>query len=381
MTLRWLPAACTRLRIFISYSSEDRALADEIAQTLKNEGHDVFFDKDSLPPGEEYNERIRAALRMADRCIFLVSKRSIEPGKYMLTEIDFAKAKWPVPAGRVLPVVVDSGITPRDLPVYLRSVNAITPKGSIAAEIAAAIDGSRKLNASCRLCLAAAVAGIVAVAALAAWLGLRAPSSAVEIALLPVERMHFRPRAAPPPNLLAPDAATDWIESPLTITAMSVTYNRRDRGSAVATLLREELELAIGASPARYLWAYIVDIKQERGCAEDWLCRKENVEVQTLAPSSNSRARETMFLSERPLTWRAFIDQVLGSQVNDITVTLRSQIDLTGAGDKRGMMLEAVCVIDVSGARAEFLKQFKPGENPRPTFWQPPCAAGTVGAR
>jgi hypothetical protein len=379
MTLRWLPAVCTRLRIFISYSSDNHPLADEIAQTLKNEGHDVFFDKDSLPPGEEYNERIRAALRMADRCIFLVSKRSIEPGKYMLTEIDFAKAKWPVPAGRVLPVVVDPELTPRDLPVYLRSVNAITPKGSIAAEIAGALDTSRKLNSSCRLCLAVALAGIVAVAALAAWLGVRSPASAVEIAVLPIERMHFRPRAAPPPNLLAADAPTDWIESPLTVTAMSVTYNRRDHGAAVATLLREEFELTIGTVPAKYLWAYVVDIKRERGCADDWLCRKENVEVQTLAPAGTSRPRETMFLpvSDRPLTWRTFIDQVLAGETGAITVRLRSQIDLAGAGGKREMMLEAVCALDVSGARAEFLKQFKAGENPRPTFWQPPCAALT----
>jgi hypothetical protein len=349
----------------------------------------VFFDKDSLPPGEEYNERIRAALRMADRCIFLVSKRSIEPGKYMLTEIDFAKAKWPVPAGRVLPVVVDPELTPRDLPVYLRSVNAITPKGSIAAEIAAAIDGSRKVNSSCRLCLAVALAGIVAVAALAAWLGVRSPATAVEITLLPIERMHFRPRAAPPPNLLAADAPIDWIESPLTITAMSVTYNRRDQGAAVATLLREELELTIGTSPgtspgtvpAKYLWAYVVDIKRERGCADDWLCRKENVEVLSLAPGGTSRPRETMFLpvSDRPLTWRAFIDQVLGAETGDITVRLRSQIDLAGAGGKREMMLESVCALDVSGARAEFLKQFKAGENPRPTFWQPPCTASKSG--
>jgi TIR domain len=378
MRLGWLPAACSRQRIFISYSSENHPLADEIAQTLKNEGHDVFFDKDSLPPGEEYNERIRAALRLADRCIFLVSKRSIEPGKYMLTEIDFAKAKWPVPAGRVLPVVVDPELKPRDLPVYLRSVNAITPKGSVAAELAAAIDASQKVNKTCRVCLALALAcGAVAIP-LGAWLSLQPTAAAVEIVMLPIERVHFRPRAAPPLNLLVPDAPTDWIDSPLTLTAMSVTYNRRDRSPAVANLLREEIELQLGPSPHRYVWTYVVDIKHERGCQEDWLCRKENVEVKAIEPGGTSRPRETMFLpeSDRPLAWRAFIDQVLSPQGStDIVVKVRSKIELAGAGKAREIVLEAVCALDVGAARAQFVEHFKPAENPRPTFWQPPCIA------
>jgi hypothetical protein len=383
MRIDWIPTACTRLRIFISYSSENHPLADEIAQTLKNEGHNVFFDKDSLPPGEEYNERIRSALRLADRCIFLVSKQSIEPGKYMLTEIDLAKAKWPVPAGRVLPVVIDAELKPRDLPVYLRSVNAIAPKGSIAAEIAAAIESSPRINRTCWFCLVAVLIGAASVAALGAWFGMRPAARTVEIVLLPIEKMHFRPRAAPPSNLLALEAPTDWIDSPLTVTAMSVAYNRRDQSAAVASLLREEIELRLGTSLHRYLWTYVVDIKHERGCPEDWLCRKENVEVKTLGAAGTSRPRETMFLpiSDRPLSWRAFIDAVLSPQGSaDVIVKVRSKIEETSAGKAREMVLEIACAVDLRSARAEFLKHFKAGENPRPPFWQPPCLAEEPGA-
>jgi hypothetical protein len=187
---------------------------------------------------------------------------------------------------------------------------------------------------------------------------LRPLAPAVDIVLLPIEKVHFRPRAAPPPDLLAPDAPTDWIESPLTVTAMKVTYSRRDRGGAVANLLREEIELRLGASFSRYQWSYVVDINRERGCPDDWLCRKESVEVKALGPGGTSRPRETMFLpvSDRPLTWRDYIDQVLSPQGSDvITVKLLSAIDLAGSG-KQDTVLEFVCTLDVRAARAEFLR-------------------------
>ena len=99
MLAGWLPDFCTRLNIFLSYSSEYRALAESIAQSLKNDGHQVFFDKDSLPPGGDYNERIRKAIRSSDRFLFLASRSALESGKYTLTELDFARQRWPSPVG------------------------------------------------------------------------------------------------------------------------------------------------------------------------------------------------------------------------------------------------------------------------------------------
>ena len=317
MSINWLPAACTRLRIFISYSSEHRPLADEIAQTLKNEGHDVFFDKDSLPPGEEYNERIRSALRLADRCLFLIGRTSIEPGKYMLTEIEFAKAKWPVPSGRVLPVLIDPGLKPSELPVYLRSVNAITPKGSLAAEIAATVDRSRQISGTCRACLAVAIAAVLLSAAALAGVMLWRPAAPMaDVVLLPIEKVHFRPGRGPPADLLAPGAPTDWIESQLTVTAMNVVYNRRDQGAVPASLRREELDLQIGSASYRYIWTYVVDIRREEGCAGDWLCTRigwgDEPPRRTIEPAARddvsgriqSAARLARLHRPGPCTWR-----------------------------------------------------------------------------
>jgi hypothetical protein len=375
MNVRWVPDVCSRRRIFISYSSEHHPMAEELAQTLKNEGHDVFFDKDSLPPGQEYNERIRSALRLADCCIFLIGRTSLQSGRYMLTEVELTRARWPVPAGRAFPVIVDSDVKPAELPAYLRSVSVIVPKGNLAAEIAATVDPSRRISRLCWACLVCALAAVLA-SALAIVLWWRPAAPVADVILLPIEKVHFRPGRGPPKDLLAPDAPTDWIESQLTVTAINVAYNRRDLSSASASLRREELELLVGKASYRYTWAYIVDIRREEGCPDDWLCSKESVGVVNLAAGRSSQARETMFLAELgpPLTWRTFIDQVLApGGPTDITVKLRSHIDISGPGWTRELILESTCGLDVHAARAAFLMTFTPGADPRPVFWQPPC--------
>ena len=95
----------TPMDIFISYASEQRAVAEEIALSLRGEGHQAFFDRSELPDGDAYNARIREAIRACDVLIFLVSPESVSEGRYTLTELRFAEEKWRSPAGRVLPVM------------------------------------------------------------------------------------------------------------------------------------------------------------------------------------------------------------------------------------------------------------------------------------
>ncbi len=124
------------MKIFLSYASEQRAIAEPLALALEAEGHDVFFDRHDLPLGDSFHDRIRQAIDNADRCIFLVSPQSIEPGSYALTELALAQARWPRPAGRVLPVMAQP--TPFDrLPAYLGAVTVMQPRGNLVAEVAA----------------------------------------------------------------------------------------------------------------------------------------------------------------------------------------------------------------------------------------------------
>jgi hypothetical protein len=51
------------MNIFLSYLSRNRALVEPIYLALRAQRHKVFFDRTDLPPGEEYDIRIRQAKR------------------------------------------------------------------------------------------------------------------------------------------------------------------------------------------------------------------------------------------------------------------------------------------------------------------------------
>ena len=124
------------MRIFLSYASERRAIAETIALALRNQGHRVFFDRDDLPPGASYDEQIRNAIAASDLLIFLISPESVADGRYTLTELALARRRWAAPEGRVLPVhIVPTPLA--GVPAYLRAVTILEPRGNVAAEVAA----------------------------------------------------------------------------------------------------------------------------------------------------------------------------------------------------------------------------------------------------
>ncbi|HEX7923930.1 MAG TPA: toll/interleukin-1 receptor domain-containing protein [Bradyrhizobium sp.] len=127
------------MRIFLSFPSELESQADNIAQSLRNCDHDVFFSHDDLPPGDSFDARVEKAIESSDFMVFLISPESVTKGRYTLSELAFAKGKWPNPSNRVLPVMMAP--TPLDqVPAYLKAVTILEPQGSAAAETRAAVD-------------------------------------------------------------------------------------------------------------------------------------------------------------------------------------------------------------------------------------------------
>lgn len=127
------------MRIFLSFPSELESQADNIAQSLRNCDHDVFFSHDDLPPGDSFDARVEKAIESSDFMVFLISPESVTKGRYTLSELAFAKGKWPNPSNRVLPVMMAP--TPLDqVPNYLKAVTILEPQGSAAAETRAAVD-------------------------------------------------------------------------------------------------------------------------------------------------------------------------------------------------------------------------------------------------
>ncbi len=161
------------MRIFLSYASVDRASVEPVYLALTAErSNDVFFDRASLPPGEEYDARIRQAIKRAELFIFFVTPEAIDIGSYTLSELAIASQTWPHPDGRVLPVMLKP--TSLDaLPAYLKAVTVLEPKGNITADVADTVERIEAIRRRMALKkLAATAAGVSALIAVAvfAWL-------------------------------------------------------------------------------------------------------------------------------------------------------------------------------------------------------------------
>jgi formylglycine-generating enzyme required for sulfatase activity len=154
------------MKIFLSYASEDRSVAEPINLALLAQGHDVFFDRDDLQPGAEYDNRVRRAIEDADLFVFLVSGKSIQASRYTLSELGIAQRRWKHPDGRVLPVMIEA-FAVAQLPAYLRSVTLLEPQGNVTAGVAEAVSriaAARRSGLRRRLALAGGVLLIAGVA-------------------------------------------------------------------------------------------------------------------------------------------------------------------------------------------------------------------------
>lgn len=126
------------MRIFLSYASEDRQLIEPIRFALAEQGHDVFYDREDLQPGESFDSRIRAAIERSDLFVCFLTPYTIDAGSYTLNELVVVERMWPRADGRVLPVIL-AGV-PRDtVPAYLRSVTWLEPTGNLTASVSDAV--------------------------------------------------------------------------------------------------------------------------------------------------------------------------------------------------------------------------------------------------
>lgn len=353
---RWFPLLCSRLKIFVCYAHEDRKLADEIAQALINDGHEVFIDANKLKVSGDFNTVIRRAIESADRFIFLISKASMGQGKYPQTELDFAKDRWPSPHGVVWPVLVDPSIEPGSLPVYLRAVQIHTVKGNAPAEIAAAIEKSRTVRPRCKLCAVAALAALIGGAVFLLFGG---PES-TNYALLPPQQVDFRPAKKPGPD-------TDWAKSRLMVTLIPVQY--ANESGAQVRILDETATITIGDRAVPFKWFNEVELKNN--CGTEWLCVKGSVGADTLQPGGTLR-RETMFMPApgEKVSWQDFLESVCVSKENTLDVKIAS--NLSGATLQSRT---AMCRVNLKVMRDALVKLgCKTGLKQTPARMSPQCA-------
>jgi hypothetical protein len=94
------------MRVFVSHTSRDRNLAEQIASDLRAEGCNVFTYFDAIAPGDSIAEKIATSIIESDAVIVLVSKESAQ-NPWVNSEIALARAQ--IERGvrhRILPVVI-----------------------------------------------------------------------------------------------------------------------------------------------------------------------------------------------------------------------------------------------------------------------------------
>ncbi len=110
-----------KLSVFVSYASEDRLHAINVASVLRAAGFNPWFDKDKLLPGVDWKAAIEKAVEKADAIVICVSRDSITKKGYLQEEIAKALAvAKEQPPGSVY--LIPARLEPCDLPDEMEGV-------------------------------------------------------------------------------------------------------------------------------------------------------------------------------------------------------------------------------------------------------------------
>ena len=98
------------MKVFISHSHKDEALAKKVATILQEDGLDVW-DENEILPGENWAEKIAQALNESKAMIVLLTPEALQ-SRWVQYEIEYALTKKSY-SHRLFPVVIG---TPQEIP-------------------------------------------------------------------------------------------------------------------------------------------------------------------------------------------------------------------------------------------------------------------------
>jgi hypothetical protein len=78
-------------RLFVSYSSRDGGVARSLADALRDLGHHISIDVDSLVPGVEWRRELRDKLLLSDGLVVVVSQNALG-SPFVMSEVGAARA-------------------------------------------------------------------------------------------------------------------------------------------------------------------------------------------------------------------------------------------------------------------------------------------------
>lgn len=106
-------------RVFISYSTKDRLLANRLYNELRDRDFSVWIDRVEIRPGDSLSDKIRQGITTADALVVLVTRNSIK-SKWVQREVRMAISREKKNGGpRVIPLVLEPSRIPKNLKAKL----------------------------------------------------------------------------------------------------------------------------------------------------------------------------------------------------------------------------------------------------------------------
>lgn len=101
------------MKVFITYSKKDQALADKVVAALEDAGLNAWYDKYEIMPGENWAEKLAKGLRESDAMVVLLTPDALD-SDLVRANIDFALSGSAY-SQRLIPVLVgEPGELPAD---------------------------------------------------------------------------------------------------------------------------------------------------------------------------------------------------------------------------------------------------------------------------
>lgn len=113
------------MKVFLSYSQSDRALASQLAHSLKASGLEVWDTQSEIFPGDNWAEKTSQALQESEAMIVLLSDESLHSAM-VRWEVEYGLGNKNY-RGRLIPVLVDGARLEQseDFPWILRRFNSV----------------------------------------------------------------------------------------------------------------------------------------------------------------------------------------------------------------------------------------------------------------
>lgn len=107
------------MRIFISYSQRDNAIANKISSELKVAGHEVWKWNETLKPGDNIAKKTQEGIEGADVFLLIVSENSLASKSVMQEFSTLALSEISKRDLKIIPVLIDHSSVPSYLLTYL----------------------------------------------------------------------------------------------------------------------------------------------------------------------------------------------------------------------------------------------------------------------